>query len=169
MSKAFTREENEGPDGPELRPLVSTLPAGAKNYMTRGGADRLREELTNLVEIERPKLAASANEEAKGRLSTLDQRIFQLQQSLQSAEVVSLAAGPAGRVTFGATVTVRAKTGDESIYRIVGADETDFDCGWVSWVSPIAKALINAKVGEVIRFKFPSGEKDLEIIEIKYE
>jgi transcription elongation factor GreB len=169
MSKAFTREENEGPDIPELPSLVSTLPPGAKNYMTRDGADRLREELARLVECERPRLAASGDDDAKMRLSILDQRIFQLEQSLQSAEVLSPPAGPAQRVTFGATVRVREEGGEESAYRIVGVDETDFDRGWVSWVSPIAKALMTAKIGERIRFRFPSGEQDLEIIEIKYE
>lgn len=169
MSKAFTREENEGPDVPELPPFVSALPPRAKNYMTRDGADRLREELARLVECERPRLAASGDDDAKRRLSILDQRIFQLEQSLQSAEVVSRPAGSAKSVTFGATVTVREEGGDESVYRIVGVDETDFDRGWVSWVSPIAKALMTAKIGERIRFRFPSGEQDLEIIEIKCE
>lgn len=169
MSKAFTREENEGPDVPGLPPLVSTLPPGAKNYITRAGADRLRDELTRLIETERPPLAASEDEDVKRRLSILDQRVFQLEQSLQSAEVISSDAGPNDSVRFGATVTVREESGEEATYRIVGVDETDFDRGWVSWLSPIARALMNTKVGQRVRFKFPSGEENLEIIGIKYE
>ena len=68
-----------------------------------------------------------------------------------------------------ATVTVREGSGEESIYRIVGVDETDFDRGWVSAQSPIARALLNGKLGECVRFRFPSGEEDLEIIAITYE
>jgi transcription elongation factor GreB len=170
MSKAFTREENEGSEFPDLPPTLSALPPGAKNYMTRRGADRLRAELGRLVERERPGLAAAADDpEAKRRLSVLDQRIFQLEQSLQSAEVVSPPAGPAHGVTFGATVRVREQSGDEAIYRIVGVDETDFDRGWVSWLSPIARALMSAKIGQRVRFKFPSGEEELEIVAITYE
>ena len=64
---------------------------------------------------------------------------------------------------------VREENGEESTYRIVGVDETDFDRGWVSWLSPIAKALVNARLGERVRFKFPSGEEDLWMIGISYE
>jgi transcription elongation factor GreB len=169
MSKAFTREENEGPDVPELPPLSSTLPPGAKNYMTRDGADRLRAELAKLVEQERPAVATSSDDEAKRRLATLDHRIFQLEQSLQSAEVISPPDEPPKSVTFGATVTVRDHRGEEDTYRIVGVDEIDFVRDGVSWLSPIARALINAKTGQRVRFKFPSGEKELEIVSINYE
>jgi transcription elongation factor GreB len=72
-------------------------------------------------------------------------------------------------VRFGAHVTVRESDGSETSYRIVGVDETDMDRNWVSWMSPIAKALLNRKRDERIRFKFPSGEETLEIIEINYE
>ena len=67
------------------------------------------------------------------------------------------------------SVLVRSSSGEESRYRIVGVDETDIDRGWVSWVSPIARALVNAQVGQRVRFKFPSGEEELEIVEIAFE
>ncbi len=170
MSKAFTREESEGPNLPDLRPTASALPPGAKNYMTRAGADRLRTELAELLERERPQLAGRPEDpEAKRRLGILDQRIFQLEQSLQSAEVVSPPNGSPQLVTFGASVTVREPNGDEATYQIVGVDEADFERGCVSWLSPIARALMNAKRGQRVRFKFPSGEKELEIVEITYE
>ena len=170
MSKAFTREENEGPDIPDLRPLSSALPPGAKNYITPAGAQRLRVELQQLVEITRPALANSPDDpDAKRQLARLDQRIMQLEESLQSAEVVTPTSGPADVVRFGATVILRESNGDEASYRIVGVDEIDIDRGWVSWVSPIAKALLNGKRSERIRFKFPSGEETLEILDIRYE
>ena len=170
MSKAFTRDENEGPDIPDVMPTVSPLAPGAKNYITPGGAQKLRDELQRLVEIRRPELAEARDDpDAKRQLARLDQRIMQLEESLQSAEIVTTPGGPADVVRFGASVTVREPDGSETSYRIVGVDETDADKNWVSWMSPIAKALLNGKRGERIRFKFPSGEETLEIIEISYE
>jgi transcription elongation factor GreB len=170
MSKAFTREENDGPDIPDLPPLVSALAPGAKNYMTPAGAQRLRDDLRQLIEITRPALANSPEApDAKRQLARLDQRIRQLEEGLESAEVVAPPNGPADVVRFGATVTIRESDGNEASYRIVGVDEMDIDRGWVSWASPIAKALLNRKRGEQIRFKFPSGEETLEILEIRYE
>ena len=170
MSKAFTRESDDQPERPMLNRPASSLPAGAKNYFTPAGAQRLREELDRLTQMERPRLAASPDEgEARRELQILDQRIHLLQHSLHSAEVVPPPVGLPDRVRFGATVLVRSSSGEESRYRIVGVDETDIDRGWVSWVSPIARALVNAQVGQRVRFKFPSGEEELEIVEIAFE
>jgi transcription elongation factor GreB len=170
MSKAFTREENDGPDIPDLPPLSSALAPGARNYITAAGAQKLRDELQRSVEIMRPSLANSSDDpDAKRQLARLDQRIMQLEESLQSAEIVAAPDGPADFVRFGATVTVRESDGSEATYRIVGVDEMDLDRGWISWQSPIAKALLNGKRGERIRFKFPSGEETLEILSIQYE
>jgi transcription elongation factor GreB len=170
MSKAFTREDDNAPELPDLPLPAPTLAPGAKNYITTAGAQKLRDELQRLVEVTRPALAeASDDPDAKRQLARLDQRIMQLEESLQSAEVVPSPSGPADVVRFGATVTVRESDGTETSYRIVGVDETDMDRNRVSWMSPIAKALLNAKRGERIRFKFPSGEETLEIIEIRYE
>jgi transcription elongation factor GreB len=170
MSKAFTREENDGPDIPDLPPLASTLAPGAKNYTTAAGAQRLRDELQQLIETTRPALANSSEDpEAKRQLAKLDQRIMQLEESIQSSEIITPSEGPVDIVRFGATVTVRESDGNEVSYRIVGVDETDIDRGWVSWMSPIAKALLNRKRGENIRFKFPSGEETLAILDIRYE
>jgi transcription elongation factor GreB len=170
MSKAFTREDDSAPEHPDLPALTSALAPGAKNYITPAGAEKLREELQRLVETTRPALADSQDDpDAKRQLARLDQRTIQLAESLQSAEIVSSPSGPADVVRFGASVTVRESDGTEISYRIVGVDETDIDRNWVSWLSPIAKALLNAKRGERIRFKFPSGEETLEIVEITYE
>jgi transcription elongation factor GreB len=170
MSKAFTREDDNAPELPDLPPFTSTLAPGAKNYITPAGAQKLRDELQRLVEVARPELAEAGDDpDAKRQLARLDQRIMQLEESLQSAEIVPAPSGPADVVRFGATVTVRESDESETSYRIVGADETDTDRNWVSWMSPIARALLNGKRGQRIRFKFPSGEETLEIIEIRYE
>jgi transcription elongation factor GreB len=170
MSKAFTRDENEGPDIPEIVAPASVLTPGARNYITPQGAQKLRDELQKLVEVTRPPLAEARDDpDAKRQLTRLDQRIRQLEESLQLAEIVESPRGPGDVVRFGAFVTVRESNGEETTYRIVGVDETDADNNWVSWMSPIAKALLNGKPGERIRFKFPSGEDSLEIKEIRYE
>ncbi len=169
MSKAFTREENEGPEIPDLPPLASVLPEGAKNYVTAAGAQQLRDELEQLTNEKRPALVALGQDpEAKQQLAVLDRRIAQLERSLRSSEVVSRP-GDADVVRFGATVTVREENGEESIYRIVGVDETDFERGWISWQSPLARALLEARRGESVRFHIPSGEQELEVMAVSYE
>lgn len=168
MSRAFVRESDDRPELPIARPQAA-LPPGSKNYLTRDGAERFRRELRRLVEDERPPLAAASDADAKRRLLVLDQRIQQLEQSLQTAEIVDAPVGVADVVRFGATVTIRRADGEEDDYRIVGVDEIDLDRGWVSWASPIAKALMNARLGERVRFRFPSGEEQLEVVRISYE
>jgi len=170
MSKAFTRDENEGPDIPDLLPTALSLAPGSKNYITPEGAQKLRDELQRLVEVTRPELVEARDDpDAKRQLARLDQRISQLEESLQAAEIVEPSTGPMDVVRFGAYVTICESNGSETRYRIVGVDETDLENNWVSWMSPIAKALLNQKRGDRIRFKFPSGEETLEIKEIRYD
>jgi transcription elongation factor GreB len=155
MSKAFTRESDDLPERPALKRPASALPPGAKNYFTQGGVDKLRRELEEL---------ASATDSPSVR-----QRISEIQQSLQSAVVTPPPPPPWGQVLFGATVTVRDQQGGEITYRIVGVDETDIDCDWISWISPLARALLKARVGDHIRFRAPAGEQNLEIVAVRYE
>lgn len=168
MSKAFTRESDDAPDLPLMR-QVSVLPPGGKNFLTPGGALRLRAELDHLMHEERPRLAASAGEDAKRQLLALDQRLQRIHHTLHTAVVTGPPPVPDDTVRFGATVRVRDRSGEETTYRIVGVDETDLDQNWVSWLSPIAKALLNAHVGQRVRFKFPAGEEELEILSIAYD
>ena len=158
MSKAFTRESDDAPDALDFPPLPPPLPPGAKNYLTPGGARRLREELDRLLDTERVRLTAAPDEtEARRPLQGLTRRLRHLQHSLQTAVVPPPPTAPdeRDRVRFGATVTVRGRGGEESRYRIVGVDETDIDRGWVSWFSPIARALLNARTGRERRRRFP--------------
>lgn len=161
MSKAFTRESDDAPEGRPLPRVNPALPPGARNYLTASGAQRLREELESL-------LARRTTADAKPTPES-ERRISQLQQSLATAFIVPPPAPPWDQVRFGASVTVRDSGGQPTTYRIVGVDETDVDRDWVSWLSPIARALLNARLGERVRFKFPAGETELEIIVISYE
>ena len=167
MSKAFTRESDDSPDDPSpLRP-VSSLPPGAKNYLTADGARRLRLELDHLIQIDRPQAAALPDPDtARRRGQLLDQRIAALDQSLRSAVIVSPPAGPEEKVRFGTAVTVRDRSGQETTCRIVGVDETDPERGWVSWCSPVARALLNGRVGQRVRLQLPEGDQELEILRI---
>lgn len=112
-------------------------------------------------------------EELKRLAETTDdaakRRVQQLCDSLQSAEFVGSPSEPWDEVKFGATVTVRDRRGSESRYRIVGVDEADANRDWVSWLSPIARALLNSRLGQRVRFRFPDGEEELEIVGITYE
>ena len=173
MSKAFTREDDDVPERPVLPRSAPALPPGAKNYLTPDGERRLRAELERLTatELSQPADAMGADTDAgaRNRGAAGQQRRLQIQQSLQSAVVVAPPPGPWEQVRFGATVTVRDGDGAETRYRIVGVDEMDVDRDWVSWVSPIARALLNGRVGQRVRLKFPNGGQGVEIVGIAYE
>jgi transcription elongation factor GreB len=166
MSKAFTRESDDVVE-PPLTPRPLSVPGG-KNYLTPQGAQRLREELERLMQPgHSPK--KEANDIAKRKQQIVNQRILQLQQSLAAAVIVPPPAPPWEQVVFGATVTVRDQSGEKSQYRIVGIDETDLDRNWVSWSSPIARALLKARLGQRVQFRTPAGEQQWEIVGIGYE
>lgn len=167
MSKAFTREDYAD-DGPVLPAPVPLLPPGTRNLLTPAGAQRLRMELARLGD-ERPALVARAagDRDVKRELAQLDLRLRQLQASLANAEIVPPLPPGSHTVQFGSTVTVRDSRGDETVYRIVGVDEADFSRNDVSWLSPIAKALLNARFGQRVPFKFPKGATELEVARIE--
>ena len=169
MSKAFTRDENEGQDLPDLRRPPSALEPGAQNYITRQGAERLRRELARLVEQERPGLHASAEDpDSKRRLFAVEQRIQQLEESLGHAVVIDPSDGPSDVVRFGATVTIREANGSEEVYHIVGVDEIDLEGDRISWQSPLARALVNARTGDQVHFESPAGPRALTIVSVRY-
>ncbi|MDB5897642.1 MAG: transcription elongation factor GreB [Ramlibacter sp.] len=183
MSKAFTRESDtdEDDDGGAVLPA---LPTGGKNYITPQGYARLRDELLHLIDDERPKVvevvhwAASNGDRSengdyiygKKRLREIDRRIRFLTKRLEIAEVTdpSLHHGR-DQVFFGATVSYAEEdTGEQRTVTILGIDESDSAQGQVSWISPIARALLKAREGDVVKLVTPAGVKDVEILRVSY-
>ena len=177
MSKAFTKEDgNDEVDEPAL----PAAPAG-KNYITPAGYARLEAELRKLVELERPEVvktvawAASLGDRSenadyiygKRRLREIDRRVRFLIKRLESAEIVRSAGRDTDQVFFGAAVRLKGAAGEKTV-TIVGIDEADPARGQVSWISPIAKALIKAREGDTVTLRSPSGEERLEILEVTY-
>jgi len=182
MSKAFTKE-SDGEDEDDLPDEIAGLPAGAKNYMTPQGFTRLREELSQLMRKERPEVVqvvswAAANGDrsengdylyGKKRLREIDRRIRFLSKRLERSEVVDPAKRPkTDQVFFGATVAYANAKGEERSVKIVGVDEVDPGRGQVSWISPIARALLRAHEGDVVRMRTPAGEEEIEILRVEY-
>jgi transcription elongation factor GreB len=182
MSKAFTRETSSGGDDPDVDRTVA-LPAGTKNYVTPSGHAALQSELRALLQEERPKVvevvswAASNGDRSenadyiygKRRLREIDRRVRYLTKRLDSAVVVDPKQQQALRqVFFGATVTYARADGSEHTVTLVGVDEADFSQRKISWLSPVAQALMKAKVDDVVHLRTPSGPEEIEIISISY-
>jgi transcription elongation factor GreB len=174
MSKAFTRESDDEADevSPLPRPL---LPPGVKNYITPSGAQRTRDELAELCERNRqlPCSTAGARQAESPQPGSdqrkIEARIRQLQQILESVVVTEPPAMGRDVVRFGATVTIRRASNEETVYRIVGVDETDVDRGYISWLSPLARQLLGRRPGERVGFKVPAGDEELQILVVSYE
>ncbi|HVW22789.1 MAG TPA: GreA/GreB family elongation factor [Opitutaceae bacterium] len=167
MSRAFLKESTL--EEPEVRPPgLSALPAGARNLMTPEGLARLRERLAGLAAL-RAERSREAGEEARRELMLLDERIRPLERSVRTAEAVA-PPPPAerDRVRFGAAVAVRDPQGSESRYRIVGVDEADPERGDISYLSPLARALINRRAGEKATVASPRGPLALEVVSVSY-
>jgi transcription elongation factor GreB len=183
MSKAFTKE-SDGDDEDDLPDEIAGLPAGAKNYMTPQGFERMREELSTLMRKERPEVVqvvswAAANGDrsengdylyGKKRLREIDRRIRFLTKRLEIAEVTDPALHHGhDQVFFGATVSYAEEdTGVERTVTILGIDEADSAHGQVSWISPIARALLKAREGDVVKLVTPAGPKDVEVLKVEY-
>src|SRR5436305_7868094 len=155
----------------------------AKNYITPPGFRRLQDELARLWKVERPPIVATVAWAAgngdrsengdyiygKRRLREIDRRIRFLTKRLESAEVVDPSRQKRrDQVFFGATVTYAGEDGTETTITIVGIDEADFARGQVSWVSPIARALLKAREGDTVELRAPAGIEQLEVLEIRY-
>ncbi|TMH44929.1 MAG: transcription elongation factor GreB [Betaproteobacteria bacterium] len=180
MSKAFTREGGAPEEEIEAEPRV---PRGLKNYITPLGHMRLKSELKALVEVERPEVvktvawAASNGDRSenadylygKKRLREIERRVRFLVKRLEIAEVVDPRDQEQDGVYFGATVSYRDTGGAERTVSIVGTDEVDPARGRVSWVSPIARALLRARKGDAVTLNTPAGDERLEVLEIRYE
>lgn len=185
MSKAFTREDaGQGDDDDEELSPALKIPSGSKNYMTPGGHRKMRDEFEHLVKRERPHVveivawAASNGDRSengdyiygKRRLREIDRRIRFLSKRLDQAEVVDpLRQGDNDQIFFGATVTVAYDGEDEQVFTIVGIDEADVSRGRISWISPLARTLIKAREGDLVKLQTPAGVREIEILSVLYQ
>ena len=179
MNKAFVKES----DDDESDAAQPEIPAGAKNYITPAGYRRLKDELLHLIDVARPEVvrtvswAASNGDRSengdyiygKRRLREIDRRIRFLTKRIDLAEVVDASRQEnLDQIFFGATVTYATANGDERVVTIVGIDEVDLDHGCVSWISPIARALLKARVGETVALRTPAGTEDIDVLDVSY-
>lgn len=161
----------------------ATLPAGVRNLITPAGLARLRDELRHLTRVERPRVVevvswAAGNGDrsengdylyGKKRLREIDRRIRFLNKRIEIAEPVDPLAQRAGdRIYFGATVSYVNERGEEITVTIVGADEIDTERGRISWISPVARALLKAQVGDCVTVRTPGGADILEVLTVSY-
>jgi len=183
MNKAFTREVDRENDDGDDEVEAPVLPGGAKNYITAAGHRRLRDELKTLLDDERPKMVETVSWAAKNgdrsengdylygkkRLREIDRRIRFLTKRLDIAEVVDPGVHHGNdQVFFGATVRFASEDGEERTIRILGVDEAESARGEVSWVAPIARALLKARVGDEVRLVTPRGVETIEVLEVSY-
>jgi transcription elongation factor GreB len=180
MSKAFTKETETDAD---VEDEIPALPAGVKNYITPDGLRRLEADFAELQKVERPKIVetvawAAGNGDrsengdyiyGKRRLREIDRRLRFLRKRMEIAEVVDPARQKnRERVFFGATVTYLNERDEEKTVRIVGIDEARSERHEISWISPVAKALLKAGEGDSVEVRTPKGIERLEILKILY-
>ncbi|MBK1781156.1 transcription elongation factor GreB [Advenella sp. WQ 585] len=183
MNKAFVKESDQDDEDDGIEGTEVALPSGTKNYITKYGYAALREELVHLVNTERPDVVqivswAAANGDrsengdylyGKKRLREIDRRIRFLTKRLEIAEVVDPSTQPnKDQVFLGATAVYIDKAGEEHTVTIVGVDEAEPLQGKISWISPVARALIKGREGDTVSLRTPSGMDELEILEINY-
>lgn len=182
MNKAFIRSDQAAGEDQEEAIAAERPSSQGKNYMTPAGARRLQQELRDLKYKQRPETVrvvewAAANGDrsengdyiyGKQKLRQIDRRMRFLLKRLETAEVIDPLSIKSERVMFGAAVTVRYENDQERTWTIVGVDEADASNGRISWISPLAKALLKRRVGDVVSFESPRGVQDIEIIGIQY-
>jgi transcription elongation factor GreB len=181
MNKAFVKESDDDDD--DLEGRLPEIPAGAKNYITPAGYQRIKDELLQLIDVDRPEVvrivhwAASNGDRSengdyiygKRRLREIDRRIRFLTKRMDAAEVVDPTLHHGNdQIFFGATVTYENHAGEEHTVTIVGIDELDPLNGKISWVSPVARALTKAREGDSVTLQTPAGSEELEILEVRY-
>ncbi len=182
MSKAFTKETDG--DDEDVEAGAPAIPPGSKNYITPAGHQRLKDELLHLLDVERPRVVETVSWAAKNgdrsengdylygkkRLREIDRRIRFLTKRLEIAEVADPALHHGSdQVFFGATVTYANSRGEERTITIKGIDEADALAGEVSWVAPLARALLKAREGDAVTLRTPGGLEELEVLEVRYE
>ncbi len=165
MSKAFTKDDAE--DADRLVVPRAPLPEGTPNYVTPRGLRLLRDEQAAL-ERQRAALHAQGSSDAPAELNALAQRAGELQARLASAELVLAQTPPHAEVRFGASIRVRHESGKEATYRIVGVDEADADAGLLAFSSPLARALLGRRAGDVTELRTPRSTEEIELLEVQY-
>jgi transcription elongation factor GreB len=184
LNKAFTKETDNDADDDGADGAAPALPAGSKNYVTPEGYARLRDELLQLMDEERPKVVEAVHWAAKNgdrsengdylygkkRLREIDRRIRFLTKRLEIAEVTDPSVHHGSdQIFFGATVRYVDETGDdERTITILGIDEADSARSQVSWISPIARALLKSREGDVVKLVTPGGVHEVEILSVSY-
>ena len=168
MSKAFTRESDDA-SGDEIAPLRPQALSGAKRFITRRGADRLRQQANGLLEQKCALLKGpgAASADALGNMRRIEAALHRIQQTLDSV-IVAEPPADSEKVGFGASVHIRYHNGEEETYQIVGADEAEPAQGRISASSPLAQSLMNSKVGDSVRFKSPAGDQELTVLAVRY-
>lgn len=167
MSKAFTRESDDAPELPEFRRAPDLLPAGVIDYITQDGYELLQAELARISDEKRMGAAEpSSGLERPQSATKADQRMKEIRDILLRVTVASVVDITDKRVRFGSRVVVQDPEFGEIDYRIVGVREADVDRGWISWISPLAKALLGAEEGQLIECKLPSGIKKLRLLRV---
>ena len=179
MNKAFTKESDHADDDLQL----PAMPVGAKNYITPQGHDRIRAELLDLIDNERPKVvdivhwAASNGDRSengdyiygKKRLREIDRRIRFLTKRLEIMEVIDPSVHYGSeQIFFGATVTYVEEAGAQRTVTILGIDEAESAQGQVTWVSPVARTLLKHRLGEVLQLVTPAGVVEIEVLDVRY-
>jgi transcription elongation factor GreB len=168
VSKAFTRESDDS-GAEEILAVRPQLPPGSSNYITRKGADRLRLRLNDLLERRRTSANTSTEPDAaqKADQRRIESAIRNVQSILDSITVAEIPADQE-KVAIGASVVVRHESGEEEAYQIVGVDEADPAQGRISWISPLARALLSRKAGDKVSFRSPAGVEELTLLTVRY-
>lgn len=164
MSRAFVKEQ----DGPPRDDIPDRPVSEHPNYVTPSGLVRLKRALTEALERKQALQQSGDAIETESGIAAIDRELRWLEARVASARPIDPAGQPRDRVAFGATVTVADEQGEHR-YRIVGEDEAGAERDWVSYVSPLAKALLGRQVGEEVTWRRPAGDTRLEILAIDYE
>lgn len=183
MNKAFTKEQDEEKESEHDTDSAPNIPRGSKNYITPRGADRLKKEYRELKFKERPEILkvvtwAAGNGDrsengdylyGKKRLREIDRRLRFLSKRIDSIEIADPTTIKSEQILFGATVTILDEDDIQKTYAIVGIDEVNLEKGHISWISPLASALLRNRVGDFVTFNTPKGIREVEIVKIEYK
>jgi len=183
MSRAFVDESDSNIKEDDIPELLIPLPPGVKNYMTPKGAETVKRELQDLTGATRPQLASEVSKNVtdgdsvnsdmvvsvRRKMRVIDRRIEYLTKMIERMEIIDPKTQGSDRVRFGATVTVLENNSDKRVYRIAGVDESNPKKGYISWISPLARALLSLGIGDGVKIRLPKGETSMKVVKIEYK